>query len=351
MSKSSENQEICKRIGEIRRKLHGKRGKASFAKQLGISASTYNYYEIARVPRADLLVRIADAGGVGLRWLLTGQAARPAVPPDHPAIARIADLLADRPDAAAPLVAFVDLLAESLKWPAKGVGGDSRPAEAPAEAPAPATGSARGGEVPRPADTEARPAPPPVEGAGTTADVSRESWIPILGRSAAGVPQFWSDADDAEGVTTLGDLIARVARSAPRDVRPAVAADADGRGEGIAQLITLREPDDANVAEFVVAGRLKADHPDAFAVRIDGDSMAPEILHGDVVVCSPSSPAADGRAAVVQLDGQIGVTCKLFRRAGETVHLACINERYPPQSLPATGLVWALRVLARIREQ
>ncbi len=329
MAKSSTDQGICKRIGQIRRDLHGKRGKASFAKQLGISASTYNYYEAARVPPADLLVRIADAGEVDLRWLLTGQAAQPAVPAGHPAVARIAALLADRPDATAPLTAFVDLLAESLKWPGKGEAGASRPTVAPA----PPTG----------------PAPPPAEGAGATADVSRESWIPILGRSAAGVPQFWSDADDGRGVTTLGELIARVAHSAPRDIRPAVAADAAGRGEGVAQLITLRKPDDANVAEFVIAGRLKADHPDAFAVRIDGDSMAPEILHGDVVVCSPSAAAADGRAAVVQLDGQIGVTCKLFRRAGETVHLACVNEQYPPQSVPATALIWALRVLARIR--
>ena len=51
-----------------------------------------------------------------------------------------------------------------------------------------------------------------------------------------------------------------------------------------------------------------------FAVRIDGASMAPEILHGDVVILSPSCPAEQGKPAVVQLADKIGVTCKLFRR-------------------------------------
>jgi SOS-response transcriptional repressor LexA len=77
--------------------------------------------------------------------------------------------------------------------------------------------------------------------------------------------------------------------------------------------------------------------------------MAPEIRHGDVVICSPSVPAADGAAAVVQLKGQIGVTCKLFRRAGQTVHLVPINEQYAPQAFSARRMVWAQKVLARVR--
>jgi SOS-response transcriptional repressor LexA len=77
--------------------------------------------------------------------------------------------------------------------------------------------------------------------------------------------------------------------------------------------------------------------------------MEPEYRHGDLVVLSPSQPAVDGRAAVVQLAGQIGVTCKLFRRAGDRVHLVAINERYPPTAHAADELLWALRVLGRVR--
>jgi SOS-response transcriptional repressor LexA len=51
----------------------------------------------------------------------------------------------------------------------------------------------------------------------------------------------------------------------------------------------------------------------------------------------------------VQLAGQIGVTCKLFRREGDTVHLVPINEQLSPQSFASDQLVWALRVFVRVR--
>jgi len=257
---------------------------------------------------------------VDLRWLLTGEASDPSVAGDHPAVARVAALLADHPDAAGPLTAFLDLLCGTMTWPEK----------------APAT------ETPAPVGAPAR---------SPAARAALPDWIPVLGRSAAGVPRFWSDAEDGRGVTRLDDLVARHAGRAPDRRRPARAAEDGAAGESVAQLITLREPDETHVAEFVVAAGLKARHPDAFAVRIDGDSMAPEIRHGDLVVCSPSASAAEGRPAVVQLDGQIGVTCKLVRRDGDTVHLVPVNEQFAPQAFPADRLVWALRVLARIRAE
>ncbi|KPK79213.1 MAG: hypothetical protein AMJ81_13590 [Phycisphaerae bacterium SM23_33] len=162
------------------------------------------------------------------------------------------------------------------------------------------------------------------------------------------MPRFWAEAADGRGVTVLTDLIRRYARRSGRRVQQAVASDASGRHGGAVQVVTLSTPDPDNVAEFLAAGVLKAEYPDAFAVRIDGDSMAPEIRHGDIVVCAPSAPAAEGRAAVVQLQGQIGVTCKICRRQGDTVHLVPVNEQYPPQSFPAEKVVWALRVLARV---
>ena len=115
------------------------------------------------------------------------------------------------------------------------------------------------------------------------------------------------------------------------------------------QLVTLRAPGAEGPAEFVASEPLKRRHADAFALRIDGDSMAPELRHGDVVVLSPSAEAAEGRPAVVQLADQIGVTCKLYRRAGQTVHLVPVNEQYAVQTFPAERVIWALRVLARVR--
>ena len=126
---------ICERIAQLRAELHGERGKAPFAKQLGISASTYSYYETGRVPRAEVLVRIADLAGVDLRWLLTGEISPAAVPASHPAVQRIARLLADHPHAVAPLSAFVDLLSASLAWPAKEASAERQAPEQPEAGP------------------------------------------------------------------------------------------------------------------------------------------------------------------------------------------------------------------------
>ena len=169
--------------------------------------------------------------------------------------------------------------------------------------------------------------------------------IPILGRSAAGVPQFWSGSDG--GATHLADLIAQYS-GRPIQTVQAGAIDGDGDEKAV-QIVTLRDVGEDGVAQFLRADAVASRHPDAFALRIDGDSMSPEIVHGDLVVLSPSAQAVDGQPAVVQLTDQIGVTCKLYRREGDTVHLVAINEQIPPIIIPAATITWALRLLAHIR--
>ena len=332
MNKSSQY-EVCVRIAQVRLEVAGPRGKSVFAKKLGLSPSTYDYYESNRVPPAEVLIRIAQVADVDLNWLLTGQSAGPSVPVDHPVLQRACALLAERPNAAAPLSAFLQLLAGTLNFPAKVT-----------KQPAADGGDAEGtGAVEVEADSQEAPAAREYAPATTPA----ASWIPILGRSAAGVPHFWGDQDESAGLTSLAELIARHAHNARRQVREATAATEDD--QATVQVISCNEPDSQNVVSFVSATGIKGQYPDAFALQIDGDSMTPDISHGDLVVLSPSVEATDGRAAVVQLAGQIGVTCKLFRREGDTVHLVPINEQLSPQSFAADQLVWALRVLARVR--
>ncbi len=309
--KYSRDREICQRIAQLRVEVAGPRGKSSFAKQLGLSPSTYDYYESTRVPPADVLVRIAEIAQVDLNWLLSGVSSKDLVlVPPHPVVTRAAELLRRCPNAAAPLAAFLDILAGAMEFPRD-----------------------QANRLEAFDSQDSRPA--------------REGWIPILGRSAAGVPQFWSDTDSQAGLTTLAELAARHAAAA-QDVRPARVQEHDAP-ESDVQLVTLRECEEGGPVEFVVAPHLQGRYPDAFAVRIDGNSMTPEIQHADVVLLSPSEAAVDGRAAVVQLHGQIGVTCKLYRREGEMVHLAAINETIGPQSFHDDKVDWALRVLARVR--
>jgi hypothetical protein len=174
-------------------------------------------------------------------------------------------------------------------------------------------------------------------------------WIPVLGRSAAGVPAFWANAADADGLTTLGDLIRRHAAADTQAV-PATAAG-EAADNASVRIIALRRPphEPDGPVEFVDAHTVKARYADAFAVRIDGESMSPEIRHGDLVILSPSAHALAGRAAVVQLAGAIGVTCKLYHPEGPRVHLVPINDAVPPTTVDADQIDWAFRVLARVR--
>ena len=333
MNESSRNisdRGLCDRISQIRVELTGVRGKASFARQLGISPTTYQTYEAGRVPPADVLVHIADLAQVDLRWLLTGETADgPDLPAGHPALQRAAKLLASCPQAAAPLAAFVALLSETMKFP----GAQDTTATAPAtQTPA--------------AEAQVGPA---ADGSAETTDSELHDAIPILGRSAAGVPQFWSAADSTSGLTTLRELIDRHAGRTRRRAAQATAIGERGEDDQSVRIVTLTSPEGREPAEFLVAGSLRKRYLDAFALRVDGESMAPDIRHGDIVVLSPSVAAEEGFAAVAQLTGQIGVTCKLLRRQDDTVHLVPINEQFPPRMYPTDQLEWALRVLARVR--
>ena len=309
----------------------GPRGKSAFAKQLSLSPSTYEYYESSRVPPADILAKIADIAGVDIRWLISGQVIDgEGLPASHPAIQRAAAMLADHPEAAGPLSAFVDLLAASLKFPSKDATEEAGKQAEPMEAVSSQVDS----------DPEVK-----------FDNLDRSQLVPILGRSAAGVPHFWKDGDQVASATLLTELIDRHIERCSGHVRLGQASGEEMSHETTLQIISLANPDDQGHCEYISAGQIKSKYPDVFAVRIDGESMAPDILHGDLVLVSPSSSAVDGKPAVVQLVNQIGVTCKLCRIDGDRVHLIPINETFAPQTFAADKLMWALRVLARVRPQ
>ena len=388
--------EVCQRIAQVRLEFAGPRGKSRFSKELGISPSTYDYYESSRVPPADVLVRIANLTDVDLGWLLTGEIRDGAdetnivAVQNHPILQRAGKLLSKYPPAAKPLAAFLEILSAAMSFPQKklvkpsvqGAEKDQTRGEGPQEDAGihrrkkPSQGSEVEDEPVRQSPLVERGAnvaegvaeSRDVPNASPNSDTPGRTWIPILGRSAAGVPHFWSETGDArtDGLTTLMDLIERHAAADGSDevlqssatvtdeTSTAVAVGAADRKETI-QIITLREPipwgrtEDGGVVEFVASERLKARYHDAFAVRIDGESMSPEIRHGNLVVLSVSHPAVAGQPAVVQLAGAIGVTCKLYHPTARGVHLVPINEQFPPSVVEPDDIQWALQVLARIQ--
>lgn len=316
---------ICQRIKEIRRKLTGQRGKSIFAKQLGLSPSTYDYYEHSRVPPAEILVQMAELADVDLRWLITGEESHAqSSGVTHPAARKAQSLITRNPALADPISAFLDVMEQTANL---------RMFDPPH------------GEEQSSADADARARQPAPE-----SQAGNPSLIPILGRSAAGVSHFWADPQEAHEVTSLADRAERYRASAQTDTVTTIAHLPEVDDSGVVELVTLREPlEDDGPVEFLAAAPLKHRYPDAFALRIDGESMSPEIRHGDIVVLSPDCPAEPGRPAVVQLAGAIGVTCKLYRPAEDRIHLVPLNETFPPTTVEPRAVQWALRVVAHIR--
>ncbi len=308
---------IIERVQQLRNQYAGSRGKSKFARALGLSASTYSYYENDRIAPIDVLLRICQLTGADLHWLLTGETAAES-PPSAVAggvLHKIKALLAENPDLAAPVSAFVDLLAEKKQLENK-------------------------------IHTPAQPTPQP-----------RPGWIPVLGRTAAGIVHFWDQTmlpSSDQAVTQLDDLVKKhmgksIITSAGGqvsvDFQPARIA---GRGQKLpASLVDVKAAPD-EIVQFVQCDDIFQAFPDSFALQIDGDSMSPRINDGDIVILSPSVPAVDGQIGVARLIDQIGVTCKIIRGDENSVHLIPINEHYETKIVPKADLLWSLAVIYHI---
>ncbi len=317
MQSFDKNEVIC-RIRSLRKQYAGIRGKSDFARALGISASTYNYYENDRIPPPEILLRICQITGADLEWLLTGGSSekRFALGQNRALLEKLDVLLGDNPDLTDAVSAFIELLCEK-----KGI---EKQLQSKVHIP----------------------------------ESERPGWIPVLGRTAAGIVHFWDQEllpQPQQAVTELDELVKRhlgkeIISSADGtlsvDLQARALVDAvKGKQANLIQ-VCGRDPD--QIVEFVQCDQIHKMFPDSFALRIDGDSMSPRINDGNIVILSPSVPAAQGQLAVARVTKQIGITCKLIRTTESGVHLIPINEKYETKVVPKKDLLWALAVLCHI---
>lgn len=308
---------IIERIKLLRKQHSGSRGKSKFAQALGISPSTYSYYESNRVPPIPILLKISEVTGADLDWLLTGRRAERdfAFGPNKPLLEQIDDLLASNPEMAEAVQAFVELLCEKK-------------------------------------DLQKRLAK------AKSAEVARPGWIPVLGQTAAGIVHFWDQKflpEPKQAITQLDELVRQhTGKTIVRSVDGTVAVDLraqvllDGLKDRQVNLIQVGSAEHEQIVEFVQCQDIHKLFPDSFALQIDGDSMSPRINDGDIVIVSPSVPAAQGQIGIARLANQIGVTCKLIRTTDMEVHLIPINERYQTKVVLKKDLLWALAVLCHV---
>ena len=97
---------------------------------------------------------------------------------------------------------------------------------------------------------------------------------------------------------------------------------------------------------------------DAFAARVQGDSMAPKYREGDIVIFSPALPPRNGDDCFVRFnDGQTTFK-RIFFESGDddasVLRLQPRNERYRPQIVPSeqvTGLYRAVYRYQKVDEE
>ena len=309
---------IIERISLLRKQYSGNRGKSEFARALGISASTYSYYENNRIPPIDILLKICEVTGADLEWLLTGSTKekRFAFGPNSGILQKLDDLFTGNPELTEPVLAFIELLCEK-----KGIEKEFRSKVLPA-----------------------RP--------------DRPGWIPVLGRTAAGMVHFWDQTflpEPKQAVTELDELVKKhIGKAIIGSLDGMVSIDLqarplmDGLKRPEVNLIQVSGQEADRIVEFVQCEEIFELFPDSFALRVDGDSMSPRINDGNIVILSPSVPAAQGHIAIARVANQIGVTCKLIRSTEEAVHLIPINERHETKVVAKKDLLWALSVLCHI---
>jgi transcriptional regulator with XRE-family HTH domain len=109
--KNIDEKAIIQRICQLRTQYAGTRGKSEFARALGLSPSTYNYYENDRIPPIETILKICEITGTDLEWLLTGRTSdKKYTAESHPLLAKLNSLLLEKPQLAGAVAAFIELL-------------------------------------------------------------------------------------------------------------------------------------------------------------------------------------------------------------------------------------------------
>lgn len=79
--------------------------------------------------------------------------------------------------------------------------------------------------------------------------------------------------------------------------------------------------------DFFVDPQFKAVHPEAYTLRVKGDSMEPEICHGDMVICAPDAEIRNNDVCIVCINGEVG-TVKRIRFEDNGLTLVPANPHY-----------------------
>lgn len=85
----------------------------------------------------------------------------------------------------------------------------------------------------------------------------------------------------------------------------------------------------------------------AFALKVNGDSMSPRIEHGDVIIISPKKEVRNGDICVIRVNDEDTVKKVIFENG--YVHLIPLNRDYEPVSVKKKEVAFIWRVVKVIK--
>lgn len=83
----------------------------------------------------------------------------------------------------------------------------------------------------------------------------------------------------------------------------------------------------------------------AFALEVQGDSMAPLYRDGDVLIVSPSASVRKGDRVVVRLTAGEVLAKELKRKTARTIELVSLNPDHPDRLINVGEVAWIGRVM------
>jgi len=100
-----------------------------------------------------------------------------------------------------------------------------------------------------------------------------------------------------------------------------------------------------HVDDYVTVDDIK--DPQAFALKVKGNSMAPRIEDGDVVIVSPQTEARNGDICVVRVNGED--TLKKVKFEGNYIHLVPLNPDFDPVTVKRREVNFVWKVVKLIK--
>jgi repressor LexA len=110
------------------------------------------------------------------------------------------------------------------------------------------------------------------------------------------------------------------------------------------KVATMFHPD--YVDNYVSVDDIK--DPGAFALKVKGNSMAPRIEDGDIVVVSPQTEARSGDICVIRVNEED--TLKKVKFEGNYIHLVPLNPEFEPVTVRKKDVNFVWKVVKLIKE-